>query len=99
MKKKPLSSAVGVFTAYLIITNKLTTMKNEYNKPAETKAIFGYRFLVTSNRNNEILGTGFFKTSRKMTRDEQLSFFHQYTNGMHQNKEAFISIDIFEAEA
>ena len=34
-----------------------------------------------------------------MTKDEQLDFFHQYTNGMYQNKEAFISIDIFEAEA
>ena len=74
-------------------------MKNEYNKPAETKAIFGYRFSVTSNRNNETLGTGFFKTSRKMTRDEQISFFHQYTHGRYQKEEAFVSIDIFEAEA
>lgn len=74
-------------------------MKNEYNKPAETKAIFGYRFSVTSNRNNEILGTGFFKSSRKMTKDEQLSFFHQYTHGMYQKEESFVSIDIFEAEA
>ena len=74
-------------------------MKNEYNKPAETKAIFGYRFSVTSNRNNEILGTGFFKTSRKMTRDELLDFFHQYTNGMYQKEGDFVSIDIFEAEA
>ena len=59
---------------------------------------FGYRFAVISNRNNEILGTGFFKSSRKMTKDEQLDFFHQYTHGMYQNKEAFVSIDIFEAE-
>lgn len=85
--------------AYLIITNKLTTMKNEYNKPAETKAIFGYRYSVTSNRNNEILGTGFFKLSRKMTKDELLNFFHQYTHGRYQKEEAFVSIDIFEAEA
>ena len=74
-------------------------MKNEYNKPAETKAIFGYRFSVTSNRNNETLSTGFFKTSRKMTEDEQISFLHQYTHGMYQKEEDFVSIDIFEAEA
>lgn len=73
-------------------------MKNEYNKPAETKAIFGYRFAVISNRNNKILGTGCFKSSRKMTKDEQLDFFHQYTHGKYQKEEDFVSIDIFEAE-
>lgn len=60
---------------------------------------FGYRFSVTNNLNNKTLGTGFFKSSRKMTKDEQLSFFHQYTHGMYLNKESFISIDVFEAEA
>jgi hypothetical protein len=60
---------------------------------------FGYRFSVTSNRNNEVLGTGFFKTSRKMTKDELLNFFHQYTHWKYQKEEAFVSIDIFEAEA
>jgi len=66
-------------------------MKNQNNT-------YKYRFSVTS-KNNKTLGTGCFKSSRKMTKAEQLSFFHQYTNGMYQNKEAFISIDIFEAEA
>jgi len=65
-------------------------MKNQNNT-------YKYRYSVTSN--GKTLGTGCFKTSRKMTKAEQLSFFHQYTNGMYQNKEAFISIDIFEAEA
>ena len=60
---------------------------------------FGYRFSVTSNQNNKTLGTGFFKSSRKITKDEQISFFHQYTNGMYLNKESFVSIDVFEAEA
>ena len=60
---------------------------------------YGYRFLVTSKQNNETLGTGFFKTSRKMTKDERLSFFHQYTNGMYIKQKSFVSIDIFEAEA
>jgi hypothetical protein len=60
---------------------------------------YKYRYSVTSKINNKTLGTGCFKSSRKMTKDEQLDFFHQYTNGMYQNKEAFISIDIFEAEA
>ena len=59
---------------------------------------FGYRFKVTSNQNNETLGTGVFKSSQKITKDEQISFFHQYTNGIYLNKEPFVSIDIFEAE-
>lgn len=59
---------------------------------------FGYRFKVTSNQDGETLGTGFFKSSRKITKDEQISFFHQYTNGIYLNKEPFVSIDIFEAE-
>ena len=78
-------------------------LDNTDNKQLNTAGVmpstFGYRFLVTSNRNNEILGTGFFKTSRKMTRDELLDFFHQYTHGRYQNEESFVSIDIFEAEA
>ena len=78
-------------------------LNNTDNKQLNTAGVmpsaFGYRFSVTSKINNKTLGTGCFKSSRKMTKAEQLSFFHQYTNGMYQNKEAFISIDIFEAEA
>ena len=59
---------------------------------------FGYRFKVTSKQNNSTLGTGFFRASKEMTKDEQISFFHQYTNGIYLNKEPFVSIDIFEAE-
>lgn len=60
---------------------------------------FGYRFLVTSKQDNKTLGTGFFKSSKKMTKDERLSFFHQYTNGMYIKQESFVNIDVFEAEA
>ena len=60
---------------------------------------FGYRFSVTSNQDNKTLGTGFFKSSQKMTKDEQLSFFHQYTNGHYLAKESFITIEVFEAYA
>jgi hypothetical protein len=78
-------------------------LDNTDNKQLNTAGVmpsaFGYRFSVTSNRNNEILGTGFFKLSRKMTRDELLNFFHQYTHGKYQKEESFVSIDIFEAEA
>ena len=74
------------------------TYKQQLNTDGVTPSAFGYRYSVTSNRNNEILGTGFFKTSRKMTRDELLNFFHQYTHGMYQKEESFVSIDIFEAE-
>ena len=71
----------------------------QLNKADVMPSAFGYRFSVTSNQNNKTLGTGFFKSSRKMTKDEQIKFFHQYTNGMYLNKESFVSIDIFEAEA
>ena len=76
-----------------------STQNQQLNTAGVMPSAFGYRFSVISNRNNEILGTGFFKTSRKMTRDEQLDFFHQYTHGMYQKEESFVSIDIFEAEA
>ena len=61
------------------------------------RSAFGYRFKVTSNQNGETLGTGIFKASRKMTKDEQINFFHQYTNGMYLAKESFITIEVFEA--
>ena len=73
--------------------NKNRIMNNEQ------KSAFGYRFLVTSNQDNKTLGTGFFKSSQKMTKDEQLRFFHQYTQGIYLKKESFVSIDVFEAEA
>ena len=60
---------------------------------------FGYRFTVTSNQNNRIVGTGFFSSNQKMNKGEQISFFHQYTNGMYLKKQAFVSIDVFEAQA
>ena len=76
-----------------------STQSKQLNTAGVMSPAFGYRFSVTSNRNNKTLGTGFFKTSRKMTKDEQLNFFHQYTHGKYQKEEAFVSIDIFEAEA
>ena len=75
------------------------TQKQQLNTAGVMPSAFGYRFSVTSNRNNKMLGTGFFKTSRKMAKDEQLSFFHQYTHRIYQKEESFVSIDIFEAEA
>lgn len=81
---------------------------NTDSKNAETKqctipfvmpSAFGYRFTVKSNQNNRIVGTGFFKSSQKMNKEEQISFLHKYTNGIYFKKEAFVSIDIFEAEA
>jgi len=74
-------------------------MKQNLDNTQNMPSAFGYRFSVTSNRNGKVLGTGCFKTSRKLTRDEQLDFFHQYTHGMYQKEESFVSIDIFEAEA
>ena len=79
--------------------NQNNTYKQQLNTAGVMSSAFAYRFSVTSNINNKILGTGFFKSSRKMTKDEQLNFFHQYTHGMYQKEEAFVSIDIFEAEA
>ena len=69
------------------------------NKNRIMPSAFGYRFSVTSNQNNKTLGTGFFKSSQKMTKDEQLSFFHQYTQGLYLKQESFVNIDVFEAEA
>ena len=76
-----------------------STQNQRLNTADVMPSAFGYRFSVTSNRTGKTLGTGFFKTSRKMTEDERLRFFHQYTHGKYQKEEDFVSIDIFEAEA
>ena len=76
-----------------------SAQSKQLNTAGIIPSAFGYRFSVTSNRNNKTLGTGFFKSSRKMTKDELLNFFHQYTHGMYQKEESFFSIDIFETEA
>jgi len=60
---------------------------------------FGYRFKITSKQNNKVIGTGFFKTSRKFSEKEQIDFFHEYTNGGYLGKESFINVDVFETEA
>ena len=73
--------------------------KKNLSKNSSLANVSGYRFSVTSNQDNKALGTGFFKSSQKMTKDEQLSFFHQYTHGMYLRKESFVSIDVFETEA
>ena len=78
--------------------NQNNTYKQQLNTAGVTPSAFGYRFSVISNRNGETLGTGFFKSSRKMTEDERLRFFHQYTHGKYQKEGDFVSIDIFEAE-
>lgn len=75
------------------------TQTHQLNIADVMPSAFGYRFSVTSKHNGKTLGTGFFKSSQKMTKDEQLSFFHQYTQGIYLKKESFVSIDVFEAEA
>ena len=79
--------------------NQNNTYKQQLNTAGVMSSAFAYRFSVTSNRTGKTLGTGFFKTSRKMTKAELLSFFHQYTHGRYQKEASFVSIDIFEAEA
>lgn len=77
---------------------------NEVNSPAcflggVMRSDFGYRFKVTSKQNNSTLGTGFFRASKEMTKEEQINFMHQYTNGHYLAKESFITIEVFEADA
>ena len=64
---------------------------------AVMRSAFGYRFKVTSKQNNSTLGTGFFRASKEMTKEEQINFLHQYTNGYYLAKESFITIEVFEA--
>ena len=67
--------------------------------PRVMRSAFGYRFKITSKENNKVFGTGFFKVSKEFSKDEQIDFLHQYTNGYYLNKKSFINIDIFEADA
>ena len=66
---------------------------------AVMRSDFGYRFKVTSKQNNSTLGTGFFRASKEMTKEAQINFLHQYTNGHYLAKESFITIEVFEAYA
>jgi hypothetical protein len=63
----------------------------------ELKSNYRYRFKITSKQNDSTLSTGFFKVSKKMTKEEQIIFLHQYNNGRYLDKESFITIDIVEA--
>ncbi len=56
-----------------------------------------YRFEVKYKINGKIEGTGCFTHSAEsLSEQEQLSFLHEYTNGMYKNKEQFLSIKIWK---
>lgn len=52
-----------------------------------------YRYEVKNKINGEIVGTGCFTHSKEnLTEQEQLSFLHEYTHGMHKKNIGFLSI-------
>ena len=74
---------------------RISALEQEFCE--QMRSAFGYRFKVTSKQNNSTLGTGFFRASKEMTKEEQIDFLHQYTNGHYLAKESFINIEVFEA--
>jgi hypothetical protein len=74
-------------------------MNNNLNRNASKEcSVFGYRFKITSKQNNSILGTGLFKVSKEMEKEEQINFMHQYTNGYYLDKKSFIIIEMFKVD-
>lgn len=80
-----------------------TDSKKGQNKqctiPFVMRSAFGYRFKITSKEKNKVFGTGFFKSSRKLNKEEQIDFMHQYTNGAYFDKKSYMDICVFEADA
>lgn len=58
--------------------------------------MINYRFKITSNLNNGILGTGEFKSSKELSNDEQIRFLNEYTNGTYLKQIGYIKIEINE---
>jgi hypothetical protein len=76
------------------MNNKLSQNTQSLQACVSGSVFIVYRFKITSKQNNLISGTGSFKVSQKMTDQEKLYFFHQYTNGFYLKKEQFINIEI-----
>lgn len=56
-----------------------------------------YRYEVKNKINGKIEGTGCFTQSTEdLSIQEQISFLHEYTNGMYKNKEQFLGIKIWK---
>lgn len=66
---------------------------------AEIQINSRYRFEVKNNQNGKIEGTGCFTHSKEdLSENQQLSFLHEYTNGMYKGKEQFFSIRIHKVQ-
>jgi|GEM_PF-5200200 len=66
---------------------------NKEDKQAVDSA--SYRFKITSIQNNHVIGTGLFTTSKKLNTEKQISFLHEFTNGVYANKERFVCIEVW----
>lgn len=73
--------------------------KNESSKTnVSGSALHGYRFKITSNQNNSILGTGFMTASKPLDKTEQMDLFHSWTHGKYLKSENYVSVSVFQAD-
>lgn len=61
-------------------------------------ALHGYRFKITSNLNNSVLGTGFMTASKPLNETEQMDLFHRWTHGKYLRSENYVSVSVFQAD-
>ena len=61
-------------------------------------ALHGYRFKITSNLNNSVLGTGFMTASKPLDETEQMNLFHSWTHGKYLRSENYVSVSVFQAD-
>ena len=84
--------------------NKDKTPNEVHSEPLQQcsvsdSALYGYRFKITSNLNNSVLGTGFMTASKPLDRTEQVDLFHSLTHGKYLRSENYVSISVFQAES
>ena len=82
--------------------NKQKSSNEGYSEPLQQcsvscSALYGYRFKITSNLNNSVLGTGFMTASKPLDEIEQMDLFHSWTHGKYLRAENYVIVSVFQA--
>lgn len=81
--------------------NKDKTSNEVHSEPLHqcSSALYGYRFKITSNLNNSVLGTGFMTASKPLDETEQMDLFNRWTHGKYLRSENYVSVSVFQADS
>ena len=84
--------------------NKDKTSNEVHSEPLQhavlaVRLLYGYRFKITSNLNNSVLGTGFMTASKPLDETEQMDLFNRWTHGKYLRSENYVSVSVFQADS